>query len=580
MMSDEGRAHRALAQPRSVKAAIVLALGLTFACTASAGTAAQPIGHYLFSSRGLSVLHFGRRGATWGYDDGAVIQHFHSFDPIVGHTVAQEVKLQLDQMRAMGVNEISFQLRSADPVAASDFTPPECYQQSTQGPQWPQPTPTELANLGDFFELVHNEGMKVVLELIYTHMEEQPPTNAQRWLGSILNVVKDKPALDLVQFDGTPHLLDMDGDGVYETCGVPAEAPLELGPRSVVAEYVRWAIGYGLSVGIPASKLTAEAMVGWDFWDSHQPTAILPAPTDGHWWSPIETMKAVFDQLGIAASERTYSLSFYEHRRCTPAYSASPHCIDDRAHAWADQSLRRVREVIGPEPRVFAAEFGDLPPVDRSWPTRTALESLSVLMQRYGIDGGAYWQWVEGTDAADHDPLSTETVKRRGTAFVFNPVRLELLDMYGFHLTAIPNGSFEARKSDRRPDAWTIAGKGTAALVPFNDAAAQPWRGRRVLRLTSSSGISATSAPIRVSPNTTYTTTADFRTRTGSSSVSFYFLTCSRHRSAVRARKTFLLLPSLGFNAQPFRYTTPSDACSVRVEIEAQSGSVEVDNVH
>jgi hypothetical protein len=420
------------------------------------------------------VTQFERRGASWGYVWGEVIQQFHNSDPVVGSTVEAEVKRQLDQMRAIGVNEINYQLRTADPVAEPEFKPPDCNQPPVQGLQWPQPTPMELANLGDFFDLVHSEGMQIVLELVNTHMEEQPPTNSELWLGSILSVVKDKPALDLVQFDGTPHLLDTNGDGVYESCGVPAEAPLALGPASVVAQYVRWAIGYGLSLGIPPSKLTAEAQVGWDFWDSHQPTPFVPKATDGHWWAPIETMKAIFDQLNIPADERTYSLSFYEQRRCTPAFTASPNCVDESPHAWADDSLRRVRNTVGPEPRLFAGEFGAATPVNPAWPTEAAVESLSVLMQRYHVSGGAYWQWVNNQDADDYNPQLADAVKRRGMAFIYNPIRSQLLDMYDFHLSSIENGSFERQDRKGQPDGWTIVGNGRATLRPFAGAQSYP----------------------------------------------------------------------------------------------------------
>ncbi len=305
--------------------------------------ASPPVGRYLFRSRGL-VTQFERRGSPYGYVWGEAIQQFHTFDPVVGSLVEAELKLQLDRIRAMGVNEIWYELRTADPVAEPDFKPPDCNEPPVQGLQWPQPTPTELANLGGFFDLVQSEGMQVVLELDNTHMEEQPPTNSERWLGSILNVVKDKPALDLVQFDGTPHLLDLNGDGIYETCGTPMEAPLWLGPANVGAQYVRWATGYGLSLGLPANKLTAESIVGNYFTDSHQRTG--PGPDD-HFWAPIETMKTIFDQLGIPASERTYSLSLYEHRKCAKATRPGPYpCTDEGPHAWADESLRRVRDTV------------------------------------------------------------------------------------------------------------------------------------------------------------------------------------------------------------------------------------------
>jgi hypothetical protein len=560
----------------------VLALALMFAsgersdAARSGRSASQPVGRYLFASRAV-VTQFERPGSPNGYVWGEAIQQLHDFDPVVGSTVEAELKLQLDRIRAMGVNEIWYELRTADPVYEPDFKPPDCNEPPVQGLQWPQPTPTELANLGDFFDLVQGEGMKVVLELDNTHMEEQPPTNSERWLGSILKVIRDKPALDLVQFDGTPHLVDLNGDGIPESCGIPSEAPLWMGSTYVGARYVRWAIGYGLSLGFPANQLTAESIVGNYFTDSHQPTA--PDATDGHFWAPIETMKMIFDKLGVPTSERTYSLSLYEHRKCAPATGQGP-CSDESANAWADESLRRVRDTVGTEPRLFAAEFGAFP-VDRSWPTEAAVESLSVLMQRYRVDGGAYWQWVNNNDSDEHNPQLAEPVKRRGTAFVYNPVLLPLLDMYGFHLTPIPNGSFEqAGSAIGHPRAWTIAGRGTVALVPFAGERARPWRGHLFLRLTTRSHIAATSPAIRVSPNTTYTTTGDFRTPTLSSSVVVRFLTCRGRPSALRAQHDFALALSSSFTSFPFRYTTPADACSVRIEIVARHGTAAADDLH
>jgi hypothetical protein len=160
-------------------------------------------------------------------------------------------------------------------------------------------------------------------------------------------------------------------------------------------------------------------------------------------------------------------------------------------------------------------------------------------------------------------------------------VRPQLLDMYGFHLASIPNGSFENdRNRHGRPDGWTIAGKGTVALARFAGERNRPWRGRLYLRLVSRSGISVTSALIRVSPDTAYTTTGDFRTRGTTSSVAFRYLTCTRHPSAVRAESRFPLASSSEFTTVPLRYTAPTDACFVRIEILARRGAVNGDDLH
>ncbi len=172
-------------------------------------------------------------------------------------------------------------------------------------------------------------------------------------------------------------------------------------------------------------------------------------------------------------------------------------------------------------------------------------------------------------------------MKRRGTAFVYNPVRLQLVDMYGFHLASIPNGSFEHdRNRDGRPDAWTIAGKGTFALARFVGEPSRPWRGHLFVRLVSRSRISATSPRIRVSPDTSYTTTGDFRTRGTSSSVAFRYFTCRGRPSAIRTNSAFPLPATSGFKTSPLRLTTSTDACFVRIEILARHGLVEADNLH
>jgi hypothetical protein len=62
-------------------------------------------------------------------------------------------------MRAMGANEIVYELRSADPtLILGERTPPECNVSPDTGLQWPQPTADELRNLGALFDLVRRKG--------------------------------------------------------------------------------------------------------------------------------------------------------------------------------------------------------------------------------------------------------------------------------------------------------------------------------------------------------------------------------------------------------------------------------------
>ena len=72
----------------------------------------------LLPVRGL-VAQFERRGASEGYWMGEMLQLFDTRDDLVGHTVREEVALQLDEMEKMGVNTIRYELRSASPASSS-----------------------------------------------------------------------------------------------------------------------------------------------------------------------------------------------------------------------------------------------------------------------------------------------------------------------------------------------------------------------------------------------------------------------------------------------------------------------------
>ena len=51
-------------------------------------------------------------------------------------------------------------------------------------------------------------------------------------------------------------------------------------------------------------------------------------------------------------------------------------------------------------------------------------------MRKYGIDGGAFWRWVNYTTSEDGDATQGEPIKRRGTGNVYNPVRAALAQLY------------------------------------------------------------------------------------------------------------------------------------------------------
>ena len=407
--------------------------------------------------RGLYV-QFERRGLSSEYWSGQVISDFYVYDPIVGHTRAKEVALQLDEIREMGVNTITFDLRSCDPTyIPGPFVPPECNLPPTLGLQYPQPTSKELTNLVAFYDLVQSKGMKILLRLANTHMEEQPPTKNSRWLKAILNVIKNHPAFELVSFEGSTHLIDTDGDGKNDACGEPAEPPLEWGPKSKPARYVKWAIQLGLSLGISARKLSAEAKIGDYFIDNEPPAG--PDTTDGHLWRPIAVLKGIFDDLSIPNNQRTYAISFYENRKCSKAQWMP--CVEKNPHAWADETLEHVFDTIGRQngARVIAVEMGLLTPVESKWSTGQAMQSLVLLMKKHGVEGGCFWQWVCSHKEEEADPTFARPVKRRGVSFSYNPVKDVLVKFYSLgHAVLSPNGGEKWKVNSSYIIRWTYSG--------------------------------------------------------------------------------------------------------------------------
>lgn len=237
------------------------------------------------------------------------------------------------------------------------------------------------------------------------------------------------------------------------------------------------------------------------------------------------------------------------------------------------------------------------------------MESLVFLMEKYGIDGGTFWRWTSFDDDEDKDPSLAQPVKRRGVAYAYNSVYKEVLDLGGYHLGIVPNGSFEDDANrDNVPDQWTIAGRGTGLRYFLPNESGQPEvpsRGSYALRLVTGTGtadsVSATSTRIAVSPEATYTTTFNLRfhwvgdpnprsdpaTRP-QVSVTLTFFDCAGLPSSRRARDIFRFYEENGtdgFDTFPLLYRTPSDACYVRVEVTvARNGlpaiiTLDVDNV-
>ena len=390
----------------------------------------------LLPVRGLYV-QFERRGWPSEWWSGQVINDFNTMVEELGHTVAEEVALQLDQIKLLGVNTIAFELRSsAASYDSGPFVPPNCNISPALGLQYPQPTTTELDNLVAFLDLVESKGLKVFLRLVNTHMTDQPSTENETWVGSILQRIGDHPALDLVLFEGSPFLVDTNGDSVMDSCGGPAEPGLWEGPRSTAGNYVRWAIEYAHSQGVPYRKISAEAIVGNYYVQMEPPNQFM---TDGHFWDPVEVLKIIFDELGVEDGERTYAISFYEHRKCSTA--AELPCEEENPHQWALTTANGIFDVIGREngARVVAVEMGLLPPVEPGWTTEQALESLVWVMQTTGIDGGCFWRWTSFDNNEDADPSLAIPVKLRGADYNFTPVKLVLERLYTLGLTVEPD---------------------------------------------------------------------------------------------------------------------------------------------
>ena len=559
-------------------------------------------GHYLLRNSGL-YLPFERRGATSGFLAGEALQNWNQTDSVLGTTVAAEASLQLDQMKAMGVNTVTYELRAANADTNPAVVPPVCNVIPVLGMQFPKPTAVELTNLKLLLDLLQNKGMKLWLRLVNTNMEQQPPTNSQTWLGSILGAIGNHPALDLVLFEGDAHLNP--GPNGTSVCGVPAEPPLWLGPTAIPATYVQWAIGYAISIGVAPRKLSAEAVVGSYLVESMPPAG--GNATAGHLWSPISVLKTIFDNLQVAPNQRTYALSLYEHRKCIDAGTLA--CVDLDPHTWADQTLQHVTQVVGSGPRIVAPELGIATPVTASWSTAHALESLVFLLNKYAIDGGSFWRWTNYLNSDDLDHTLATPVKPRGLAFVYNAVQKEILDMGGFHVPLVPNGSFEGPVNPSGvPTSWTTSGSGAVSQYLLTQDAGQPEvpsRGTHAMRMISGSGASdqltATSTLIPVVPSTAFTTTSNLRfSWTGDPNstgvpanrpqifVSVSYFQKSTAPSAQRLQDTqtyFQESSTTGFATFPIQYTTPSDAAFVTISFGINRNglptliTLDVDNV-
>ena len=373
-----------------------------------------------FVVKGLYV-EFERRGITGGYYTGQLVKELNTFEPTLGHTVADEVNLQLDEMKKLGVNTIVLELRTSDPNWNGGFEFPTCNIHVASGLNYPDPTPTELSNLLELFDLIFNKQIKIMLRLVNNHMEEQPLVNNPKWIKAILNMIKDHPALDLVLFEGNTKFSDSKGNGVIDQCGTPAEPPLWMGPTAVAAKYVKWAIQYAISLGMPYHKLSAECVIGFYLIDAELPGGGGPNATDAHLWKTTKVMKQIFNDIGIPEKDRSYAISFYDQRKCESAFGIP--CTDADPVAWAEETWKGVFEIIGRNNlRIVAVEMGQNK-ITPGWTTAQAFESQIKCYKRYGIAGGCFWRWAFHENSENQDATLSSPIKKRGLSFEYNPVK-------------------------------------------------------------------------------------------------------------------------------------------------------------
>lgn len=382
-----------------------------------------PVPRVFLPVRGV-IGPFEKRGSGAGYFEGQILHEFNNIDPIIGTTVAQEIGLQLDAMRSMGINSIWITLSAAD-AEPGLFVPPACTVNPDLGPLFPQPTELELTNLKALFDLIYSKGIQVTLNLSNTHMEDKP--KSEIWLKSILDVVKDHPALELVLFGGDVHTYDYNGDGVADACGGRAEPTLGMGPGSGGTKYAEWAIDYAHSLGLPYRKLSAEAILGAYIDVAQQPN---PYMTDGHFWNPEAVLKGIFDDLDIPNDQRTYAISFYEQHKC--AVASDLPCVDENPHQWAIETITRLFDIIGRNngARVIAVETGYLTPQVTDWNFELSMESLVWIYQNYGVEGCNFWIWTNSDNSIDLGLGGNSAIKRRGLEFDYNPIKDVLQQLY------------------------------------------------------------------------------------------------------------------------------------------------------
>ena len=300
----------------------------------------------------------------------------------------------------------------------------------------------------------------------------------------------------------------------------------------------------------------------------------------------------MFDDLAIPESQRAYALSFYEHSKCYDNQSGQPCTPDVDPHDWANQTLQEVISTVGSAQtgQIVMTEGGTGDPQD--WPAQFSFESIGYLMQAYQLPRGIFWRWADSQDSEESDPTVALPVKQRGVAFDYYPPKNEIVDLGGFHLSWIPNGSFEQGGAGNVPTDWTVVGGGTGVdyfLAGEPNEPQVPSRGQYDLRLTTdanaTSSVTATSEYIDATPSTVYTTTGNLRFAwTGDPNpsgtpatrpqvfVAFNYFQSPGVPSAVKTQDLFPFYQensTTDFQTFPLQYTTPSDATSLQIVIGA-----------
>jgi hypothetical protein len=209
-------------------------------------------------------------------------------------------------------------------------------------------------------------------------------------------------------------------------------------------------------------------------------------------------------------------------------------------------------------------------------------------MNKYGTPGGNFWRWTDFDTSEENNPSVAKPVKMRGVAFNYYPPKDEIVDLGGYHLAVIPNGSFELGTA--KPSSWTIVGSGNARRYHLAAEAGQPQvpsRGNYDLRLVTGAAsnaiVNVVSKPIAVDPNRTYTTTANLRFNWSGDPnpggdpatrpqvfVTVTYYQASGRVSAVKRTDTFRYFQESGaadFRTFPVQYHTPADATKLRLTI-------------